>query len=98
MEPLPAEESRVLPGCLGGYALAHQHLEGLTAFPHCGSGNKNQHVFSKKKNQKNQSKINPLPPSIWAHSAGGQVMLVMTLHKLPRTDLSGGAPRVPVAL
>lgn len=33
MEPIPAEESKVLvwQGCLGGCALAQEHLEGLTA-------------------------------------------------------------------
>lgn len=33
MEPILAEENKVLvwQGCLGGCALAHQHLEGLTA-------------------------------------------------------------------
>ena len=94
MEPIPAEESRVLQGCLGGCALAHQHLEGLTAtllFPTVDLGTKTK-MFSVKK----QSKITPLPPSVWAHSARGQVMLVMTPRKLPRTKVSRAAAWVPV--
>lgn len=55
MEPIPAEESKVLVwlGCLGGCALAHEHLEGLTTilfFPTVDLGTKT--VFSKRNKAK----------------------------------------------
>lgn len=74
-----------LQGCLGGCAPSHQHLERLTTallLLTADFGTKTK-LFSVKSN----AKETPFLPSILACSARGHVMLVMTLHKLDRTEV-----------